>query len=92
MAGSGKPAFLHALFLKTKNKTAEKITRQSEICKNLAHLGAKKSALEVTGGPPSIDFYGGRGSWEYCFTFYMSEYVFLLDMVCNFNIIFLVNS
>ena len=49
MAGLGKPAFLHVLFLENENKTAEKITRQcfpakSKVtCKNLARLEAKKS-------------------------------------------------
>ena len=38
----------------------------------------KKISLRSHRGVPSIDFYGGRGGWEYCFTFYMSAYVFLL--------------
>ena len=50
--GSGKPAFLHAYFSKTTNKTAEKITGQcfpvkSKItCKKLVHFEAKKNGLK----------------------------------------------
>ena len=42
-ASSGKPAFLHALFLEKENKTAVKVTGQCFLvkskvtCKNLAH-------------------------------------------------------
>ena len=36
-AGSGKPAFLHALFLENKHQNS------NVTCRNLAHLGAKKN-------------------------------------------------
>ena len=52
MAGSGKPAFLHALFLENEKKKAGKITQQcfpaksNVTCKNLAHLEAKDQPKE----------------------------------------------
>ena len=48
MAGSGKPAFLHVLFLENEKQNSSKnygttFSRKSKVtCKNLAHLEAKK--------------------------------------------------
>ena len=50
IAGSGKPAFLHASFLEKEKQNRRKITGKGfpvkfkVTCKNLAHLEAKKSA------------------------------------------------